>query len=470
MFSNSSARSLIEEAWIKRLRELPRVTVQLPLYNELYVVTRLLNAVSRFDYPRGLLEIQVLDDSTDETGEIARNQVRRLREGGLAISYHHRSRRDGFKAGALAEGMKTARGELFAVFDADFVPWPDFLAQTVPFFSDPRVGMVQTRWEHLNRDSSLLTRGQAILLDGHFQIEHTARHRAGRFFNFNGTAGIWRREAIVSAGGWQADTLTEDMDLSYRAQLQGWKFIFLPEITAPAELPMEMNAFKAQQFRWAKGAVQTGKKLLPRIWRSPFPLRIKLEATFHLTNAYAHLFIALFTLMLFPVFMIRGITDLGLGTWQVVLIDFPLFILATASASAFYVASQRELYPDWKRVFHFLPFLTALGVGMSLSNAKAVLEGLFGGRGVFERTAKHGSMVEGGAWKRSKYRGKAGTVVWLEFLFSLYFVVMIGLALAHRSYASLPFLVTFLAGFLYVAVNSAFTLRRPVSLPARETP
>ena len=434
----------------------PRVTVQLPLYNEQYVVERLINAVARLDYPRELLEIQILNDSTDETRKIAREKAESLSAKGVDISYLHREDRAGFKAGALARGFDSARGELIAVFDADFVPPRGFLRQIIPYFADPRIGMVQGRWEHLNRDISLLTRGQAIFLDGHFQIEHTARNRSGRFFNFNGTAGIWRRAAIEESGGWQADTLTEDMDLSYRAQLAGWKFIFLPEVTAPAELPVEINAFKAQQYRWAKGAVQTGRKLLPRIWRSRLPAKIKMEASFHLTNALAHVFIVLFTLMLFPAFWIRGITDLGIGAWKVVLIDFPLFLLATASASAFYIASQREIYPDWKRTFRYLPFITALGIGMSLSNARAALEGLFGKRGgVFVRTSKYGGLVRSGAWKRSKYRSNPGGIVIAEFVFTAYFGVVIWLAIARHSYLSLPFLLLFFCGYFYVAVNSA---------------
>ena len=439
-----------------KLSRWPWVTVQLPIYNEQYVVERLIDAVAGLDYPRHLLEIQILDDSTDETRQIARQKADRLKAEGFDISHIHRTNRAGFKAGALARGFDLARGELIAVFDADFVPPPQFLKKVIPYFADPEIGMVQGRWEHLNRDISLLTRGQAIFLDGHFQIEHTARNRSGRFFNFNGTAGIWRREAIEESGGWQSDTLTEDMDLSYRAQLAGWKFLFLPDLAVPAELPVEINAFKAQQYRWAKGAFQTGKKLLPRIWRSRLPAKVKMEASFHLTNALAHVFIVLFTLMLFPAFWIRGITDLGIGAWRVVLIDFPLFLIATASASAFYISSQRELYPNWKRSFRYLPFITALGIGMSLSNARAVLEGFFGKRGgVFVRTSKHGGLVGGGAWKRSKYRSNPGVIVIAEFIFTAYFGVVIWLAVTRHSYLSLPFLMLFFGGYLYVAVNSA---------------
>ncbi len=318
-----------------RLETLPVVTVQLPLYNEQYVARRIINAAAALDYPRELLEVQVLDDSIDETRAIAREEAEKLSKEGVDVKYLHREDRRGFKAGALAEGLAAARGELIAVFDADFIPRPDFLKKVVPYFADAGVGMVQVRWSHCNRDLSLLTRGQAILLDGHFQIENTARNRSGRFFNFNGTGGIWRRKAIVSSGGWQADTLTEDMDLSYRAQLSGWKFVFLPDVTAPAELPMDINAFKSQQRRWAKGAIQTAKKMLPAVWRSDLPLKVKSEATFHLTNCLAHVLILSLSLMLFPAILLRGITGLGSGLWKVALIDVPLFLLATASASAF---------------------------------------------------------------------------------------------------------------------------------------
>ena len=255
--------------------EWPRVTVQLPLYNELYVARRLIDAVCRLDYPRDRLEIQVLDDSTDETAEIVRAEVARRRAAGFAIHHLRRAERTGFKAGALAAGLERTGGELIAVFDADFVPGPEFLKAAVPYFADPRVGMVQGRWEHLNRDYSLLTRVQALLLDGHFVIEHAARNRAGCFFNFNGTAGVWRRAAIAAAGGWRHDTLTEDLDLSYRAQLAGWRFVYLPDLSVPAELPVDVGGFKSQQYRWAKGSIQTARKLLGRVLAAPLPLRVK---------------------------------------------------------------------------------------------------------------------------------------------------------------------------------------------------
>src|SRR5712664_3079603 len=270
------------------LDPLPVVTIQLPLYNEMYVADRLIDAVCRIEYPRELLEIQVLDDSTDETRSIAELAVRRFAADGIDIKYYHRGDRTGFKSGALEAGLKVARGEFVGIFDADFIPTADFLTQLMPHFRDPKVGMVQARWGHINQDYSLLTKIQAILLDGHFILEHGGRNRGGRFFNFNGTAGVWRRTAIHDAGGWQHDTLTEDLDLSYRAQMRGWRFVYLQDVVSPAEVPVEMNAFKSQQHRWAKGSVQTCKKLLPRVLASKLPWHIKLESVFHLTANFAY--------------------------------------------------------------------------------------------------------------------------------------------------------------------------------------
>src|SRR5882672_7025995 len=296
-----------------RFDRLPRVTIQLPVYNEMYVVERLIDAVARIDYPRDRPEIQVLDDSTDETQGIARAKVARLQEQGVDIAYLHRSSREGYKAGALQEGLKVARGELVAVFDADFVPSPEFLRRSVHFFTDERIGMVQVRWEHLNREYSHLTQAQAIFLDGHFVIEHTARNRSGRFFNFNGTAGVWRRATIEDAGGWQHDT--------------------------PAEVPVEMNAFKSQQHRWAKGSIQTARKLLPRILRSGLPREVKLEAFFHLTANFTYPLMILLTVLM-PVSMVIRFKH---GWYEVLLLDLPFFWTATMSVVMFYVASQREI-------------------------------------------------------------------------------------------------------------------------------
>src|SRR6202142_1145714 len=328
--------------------DLPRVTVQLPIFNEQYVVDRLLDAVCRLDYPREKLDIQLLDDSTDETVEVARGLVERYAALGHPITYLHRTNREGFKAGALAEGMKTAKGEFVAIFDADFVPPEDFLMRTIHHFTESKVGMVQTRWTHLNRNYSFLTEVEAILLDGHFVLEHSGRARTGLFFNFNGTAGVWRRTAIDEAGGWQHDTLTEDTDLSYRAQLVGWKFIYVQDVECPAELPVEMAAFKAQQARWAKGLIQTGKKILPRVMRSDAPLHTKIEAWYHLTANLSYPLMIVLSVLMLPAMIIRFYQ----GWFQMLFIDLPLFMASTFSISSFYLVSQRELFPkNWPRAF-----------------------------------------------------------------------------------------------------------------------
>jgi cellulose synthase/poly-beta-1,6-N-acetylglucosamine synthase-like glycosyltransferase len=323
--------------------EWPVVTVQLPIYNEMYVADRLIDAVCRLDYPRDRLQIQVLDDSTDETRAISELAVRRHQAQGIDIQYLHRTDRTGFKAGALEAGLASARGPFVAIFDADFVPSPDFLRRTLPHFADSNVGMVQARWGHLNEDYSLLTRIQSILLDGHFVLEHGGRNRASRFFNFNGTAGVWRRETIDAAGGWQHDTLTEDLDLSYRAQLKGWKFLFLPNVIAPAEVPVEMNSFKSQQHRWAKGSIQTCRKLLPRILRANVPFGVKVEAFFHLSANFNYLLMSVLSVLMFPAMWVRY----NMGWYEMLLIDVPLFCAATLSVSNFYIVCQRELLVEF---------------------------------------------------------------------------------------------------------------------------
>jgi cellulose synthase/poly-beta-1,6-N-acetylglucosamine synthase-like glycosyltransferase len=325
-----------------KVRDWPRVTVQLPIFNERYVIERLVEAVSRFDYPRELLDVQVLDDSTDETSEVANACVERHAAQGMPIVYIHRTNRQGYKAGALENGLKTSQGEYIAIFDADFIPEPDFLRRTIPYFVDPangpKIGMVQTRWTYLNRDYSLLTQVETILLDGHFVVEHGARSRRGTFFNFNGTAGVWRRRAIEEAGGWEHDTLTEDTDLSYRAQLKGWKFLYLPQIECASELPVDMNGFKAQQARWAKGLMQTANKILPRVMKSDAPWHIKAEAFFHLTANISYPLMVLFSAMLLPAMIVRFYQ----GWFQMLVIDLPLFLASTCSISSFYLVAQRS--------------------------------------------------------------------------------------------------------------------------------
>ena len=429
-----------------RFDALPIVTVQLPIYNEYYVASRLLRAVASLDYPRNRLEIQVLDDSTDETRELLAEGVRALRSEGFDATHVHRGARTGYKAGALANGMRSARGELFLILDADFVPAPDLLQRTVHYFTDGKVGMVQTRWGHLNRDASWLTQAEAVLLDGHLLLEQTARSRSGRLFNFNGTAGLWRRAAIDEAGGWQHDTLTEDLDLSYRAQLAGWRFLFLPDLVTPAELPVDMAAFKSQQHRWTKGSIQTCLKLLPRVWRSPLPWPLKLEAVIHLTSNFSYLALALLCLLIPP----------ALGAAQnwtrFFLVDVPVFLGTTVSVAAFYLVAQRVLRPDrWWREAWLLPWVLAVGVGLSVNNAKAVLEALVGYQTGFARTPK----FAGSAAAARRYRLTGHVVVPLvELAFALYFGYLIYFAVQVGSYPPLPFLVLFCAGFSHAGIGS----------------
>jgi cellulose synthase/poly-beta-1,6-N-acetylglucosamine synthase-like glycosyltransferase len=432
------------------LDPLPVVTIQLPLYNEMYVADRLIDAVCRIEYPRELLEIQVLDDSTDETRNIADQAVRRWAAEGIDIKYIHRTDRGGYKAGALEAGLKTARGEFIAIFDADFIPTSDFLTRLMPHFSDAGIGMVQARWGHINRDYSLLTRIQAILLDGHFVLEHGGRNRAGRFFNFNGTAGVWRRRAIDEAGGWQHDTLTEDLDLSYRAQLLGWRFVFVPEVIAPAEVPVEMNAFKSQQHRWAKGSIQTCRKLLPMILRSRLPFGVKAEAFFHLTANFNYILMCLLSILIFPSMVIRY----NMGWYEMLLIDVPLFFAATFSFCNFYVVCQREVHKDWIVRLKYVPFLMSVGIGLSINNTRAVLEALFNKQSEFARTPKYRIEGDSDEWVGKRYHQSVAVQPLIELALGLYFTATVFYALANQIYGTVPFLILFQVGFLYTGLLS----------------
>src|SRR6202051_563738 len=428
----------------RRFSDLPRITVQLPIFNEQFVVERLLDAICRLDYPLEKLDIQVLDDSTDETVAVARGLVNHYAAKGFPITYHHRSNREGFKAGALAEGLKTAKGEFVAIFDADFVPPEDFLQRVIHHFTDPKIGMVQTRWTHINRNYSFLTEVEAILLDGHFVLEHSGRARSNVFFNFNGTAGMWRRQAIEEAGGWQHDTLTEDTDLSYRAQLKGWKFIYLQDVECPAELPVEMTAFKTQQARWAKGLIQTGKKVLPRVLKSNQPFRVKLEAWYHLTANLSYPLMIMLSVLLLPAMIIRFYQ----GWFQMLYIDVPLFMASTFSISSFYLVSQRELYPGrWWRTFFEPPFLMALGIGLTITNTKAVLEALIGKQSAFARTPKYSVISKQDKIGAKKYRKRLGWVPWLELLVGTYFGLAVYYAVDNENYVTVPFLMLFVVGY-----------------------
>jgi cellulose synthase/poly-beta-1,6-N-acetylglucosamine synthase-like glycosyltransferase len=441
-----------------KFETLPRVTVQLPIFNEKYVVERLLKAVSALEYPKELLEIQVLDDSTDETQEVAKNWTDFFRKQGFDLHYLHRDNRTGFKAGALEEGMKKAKGEYFAIFDADFVPSPDFLKKTLPYLANNEVGMVQVRWGHINQNYSLLTQIQSIFLDGHFVIEHTARNRSGRFFNFNGTAGIWRREAIEAAGGWEHDTLTEDLDLSYRAQLAGWKFVFLPDVVAPAELPVVMNAFKSQQQRWAKGSVQTAKKLLPRIFKSDLPLKVKWEAFVHLISNFSYLLMAIPSVLILPVTIIQ----FRLEWHRFIYLYLILFFSATVSVFLFYVVCQRAVYPDWLKRLRYIPGIIAFGIGLSLNNSKAVIEALFNYRTDFKRTPKYRIESKRDHWSNKLYGTERNFLTFLEFFIGIYFTFSIYFAVKHEVYFSIPFFLLFQFGFFYISLMSFLQLKRGV--------
>ena len=429
----------------------PMMTVQLPVYNEQYVVTRLIDAICALDYPQDRLEIQVLDDSTDETVDISARRVAFYQERGFDIHHLCRANRIGFKAGALREGLERAQGEFVAIFDADFIPSPDILKRVLPGFSEPDIGMIQTRWGYLNRDHSLLTQVQAMMLDGHFIMEHGARSGSGRLFNFNGTAGVWRRRCIDEAGGWQHDTLTEDLDLSYRAQLGGQRFLFLEEVVCPSELPVEMNAFKAQQRRWAKGSMQTARKLLPTVLRSNLPLKAKIESVFHLTNNLAYLLMVLLSILMFPSIVIRVQVGWMSSFW----IDLPFLLAATVSISFFYLCAQREIAPNtWRRRIVFLPFLMSIRIGICVNNAKAVIEALLGHWTEFQRTPKYGVEGKDERWRRASYRSQRTWLPALELLFAGHFGLLIYYAAVNRIYSSIAFLLLFFLGFLYVGLAS----------------
>src|SRR3954471_15154985 len=430
---------------------LPQITVQLPLFNEMYVVERLVKSVTEIEYPRHLVEIQVLDDSTDETVNIARAVVENYAAQGYDIQYIHRTDRTGFKAGALENGMKTAKGELIAIFDADFVPNPDFLRKLVHFFTDPIVGCAQMRWAHINGSYNLLTRLQTIMLDGHFVIEQTTRNRTGNFFNFNGTAGIWRREAIELSGGWQHDTLTEDTDLSFRAQLMGWRFVYLLDEEAPAEIPVEVNAFKAQQRRWAKGVLQVWFKLYRRIWYADVPMRVKLEMFFRLTGNISYPLMIVASFMQFPLLVVRY----NQGLHQLMMLDVPLLFFSTVSVVLFY--GTAVWYLDVKRrsrMFH-LPLVMGLGIGLAFSNARAVIEALLGIKSEFVRTPKYRvETTHDETWKQKKYKRKHGWLPLLELSFAVYFVFAIGYAIKMHMWGPIAFLLLFCFGYGYMGMLS----------------
>jgi cellulose synthase/poly-beta-1,6-N-acetylglucosamine synthase-like glycosyltransferase len=436
-----------------QFNELPTVTIQLPIFNEQFVIDRLVDAVCRINYPREKLEIQVLDDSTDETTEVARGVVERYAAMGHPVTFVHRDNREGYKAGALHHGLQCSKGEFIAIFDADFVPPEDWLLKVIHHFTNPQTGMVQTRWTHLNRHYSFLTEVEAILLDGHFVLEHGGRSRSGVFFNFNGTAGMWRRQAIEDAGGWQHDTLTEDTDLSYRAQLKGYKFKYLQDVECPAELPIEMTAFKTQQARWAKGLIQCAIKDLPFVLKDKtVPRRIKLEAWYHLTANISYPLMIVLSTLLLPAMIIRFYQ----GMFQMLYIDLPLFMASTFSISSFYLVSQKELHPTkWYRTFLYLPFLMSLGIGLTITNTKAVMEALMGKQTAFARTPKYRVTSKNDAKMAArKYRKRLGWIPYIELGIGTYFAMTVWYAIANENYITVPFLVLFVIGYWYTGLMS----------------
>ena len=452
---------------------LPHVTIQLPLYNEATVAARLVEHVASIDYPREKLEIQVLDDSTDETGSIVRAHVADLRDrtgedrdGVLDLVYLHRTDRVGYKAGALDAGLKVAKGDLVAIFDADFLPQPDFLRNLVPHFDDAKVGMVQARWGHLNRDHSLLTRTQALMLDGHHLVENRARSAAGWLFNFSGTGGMWRKSAIGSAGGWQHDTLTEDLDLSYRAQMAGWKFIYREDVVTPAELPEDVSAFRAQQFRWAKGTVQTSRKLMKRVMTAKLTVSQRIEAFFHLTPHFAYPLMVLLSVLLLPALILMPATNVR----AMLIIDLPLCLGTTGSLAAFYAMAERAQGRRRWDAIRQLPALLALGAGLAPHLSKAVFEGLGSMAGEFVRTPKKGEIEGSGNGGTLRYHSRAD-VPFTEMALCLFSLVSVVASLETGHWFATPFAMLFTFGYGYVAalVGSEQVARRRAVIAALES-
>ena len=437
----SPHRSQIEKVPL----EWPRVTVQMPIYNERYIVSRLLQAVRGLEYPPGRLQVQVLDDSTDGTRLLVEREVRRIQEQGLNIACIHRVDRSGFKAGALNEGLKTASGELIAIFDADFLPPADWLKRTVPAFQRPDLGCLQTRWGHLNGNYNAFTRAISLGIDGHFIVEQTARSSNGLFLNFNGTAGIWRRACIDDAGGWQPDTLTEDLDLSYRAQLRGWKIGYLPDVVVPAELPVQIEAFKKQQYRWARGSFQTVRKLLPELLKADIPEVVRLEGILHITGYMVQPLMLLSMLLMLPV---------GWFAPQY-LKFFPFTLLASFGPPILYLVSRTENAPRfWDRLSR-LPLMILVGFGLSLNNSLAVFEGLFGrGTGTFVRTPKFNLRGQHDAWESSAYIVPLSGMVWLEMLLAIYAMLTIYLLLPRLGLSVAPWMLVYTISYLYISLTN----------------
>lgn len=446
--------------------ELPVVTVQLAVFNEMYVAERVIDAVCNMDYPLEKFQVQVLDDSTDETVGISRRTAAKWRELGYDIEVIHRTDRSGYKAGALENGLKTARGEIICMFDADFVPPADFLRKQVHHYSDPEVGFVQARWDHINENHSLLTKLQALYLNGHFVLEHTGRQRSGRFFSFSGTAGTWRRACIDNAGGWSHRTLVEDLDLSYRAQMKGWRGVYLVEQGVPAELPVDMNGYKSQQHRWAKGFIQAMLHMLGPIWKSKQPLKVKVECTFHLTNNLTYLFMIALSVLMLPALHYR--CQILSGIWAIIF-DISLFVGATVSILSFYAYAERQIDAKWYKKVFYMPLLMGLGIGMCLNQAKAVIEALRGQESPFVRTPKYqvNAGDKGGAWMKKRYSAAKTMLPALELSFAVYFAFVTLYACMQGLWLAVPFLGLFCWGYGYVGWKSLevrkATAARPVA-------
>jgi cellulose synthase/poly-beta-1,6-N-acetylglucosamine synthase-like glycosyltransferase len=434
-----------------KLESFPVVTLQLPIYNEMYVIERLIKTVCEIDYPIDKLEIQVLDDSTDETVEIVANIVKEYQLQGFDIHHIHRTDRSGYKAGALKEGLKVAKGEFVGIFDADFIPRKNFLKIVLPFFKDPKIGMVQTRWEHLNRAYSLVTQIQALALDGHFVLEQQVRNKAGYFINFNGTSGVWRKECIFDAGNWEADTLTEDLDLSYRAQLKGWKFRYLTDFTTPSEVPSEINSLKSQQFRWTKGAIETARKMLFRVWAAKLPLKTKIMCTFHLTNNIVFPFILVACLLNMPIVLIKNT-----GLYDTYFIFMSVFVLAFIASFLFYLYSQKDVYEDWRSRILLFPVFMAGSMGFAINNTKAVFEALINKKSEFVRTPKYGIEGDKDKWQDKKYVHKKVVKfsVVLELIIALYSLACVVVSAVTLQISAIPFQLMYTFGFGLVAYLS----------------
>ena len=431
--------------------DFPLVTIQLPLYNERYVITRLIDATMRLDYPKDKLEIQILDDSTDDTTGIIQEHIQKYIDQGFDIKHIHRTNRQGYKAGALKEGLEVAKGEYVAIFDADFIPRKKFLKRTIPYFYKyEKLGLVQTRWEHLNREYSLMTRTQAIALDGHFVIEQAVRNRAGFFINFNGTGGVWKKECIFDAGNWEADTLTEDLDLSYRAQMKGWKFKYLVNFTSPAELPSDIFALKSQQFRWTKGAIETAKKIFPVVLKSDMSFKLKVQSFIHLCSNLAYPFILIAALLNLPVMLVK-LT----GEYDTIFKFMSLFIFAFISSFLFYLYSQKDVYPDWQNRMIYFPVFLAGSMGFSVNNTKAVFEGLIGKKSEFVRTPKYKITGKQESWQGKKYvNKKLSFSTYIEAFMAVYCFVGVVIAIGTAQIAAVPFQLMFFGGFATVSYLS----------------